>query len=630
MIYSLFFLIFISISFFSISKILFKRFIFESLIDDYIFHSAIGFTIIYYITIVFGFSGLLVKQFFIGLFSFQILFTVLNINNLASLIQFIIRRQNIIVLKILTGLIILNLLLHLPGALAPVASLDGLTYHLPLPKIYLAEQQIIPVDYLFYSFFPQFAEMFFMYGLYFENPVFSQLFHWYFYFLTLLVIYRFSKVFIKSEVFCLIAVLFFCSAPAINRLAGYTKNEFFLIFYSILSIYSFYKYFTEKKCCWLFFTLMFCAVSNNIKYHGIINSAIMIIIIFIHFIMTRHYSYLKNILAFLFIFIILSCPFYLRNYIYIGNPVYPFLNNIFGIKQTQFNNIPQIREIETNTNNMVRHFKETKMKSNPLINFIKFPYQVSIKFQTYDFWKYSLSPLFYIFYCSIFAMAFFIDRTELRKLVYIFVYAVLFIILIYFNAPRSRYILPAYPVLCVAGTYFFYRLFLMGSCWKIFSIANILLFFVVILINYPLLAGQHISRYKVITGIEPEDKYLEKRFYADGEFYQAVKWTNENIDSSKKFFIVHQQTFYFNREFLLGYSPSLTLSPVNINNVKNHEDFILKMKENRISYIFFSEKYAKRFSYNITDLIKQLESENKIFPVKKFSGNVIYSVSPEI
>lgn len=619
---------FVSISFYSVSKVLLKKIRIASPAEDYIFHTAAGFGLIFYVILIFGFAGCLSKNFFISLVSIQILFCLINVSNTALLFEYLIGKILRIGIgsKIVLALIIINLILHLPGSLAPVAGLDGLTYHLPLSKIYFETGKISIINFLFYSFFPQFAEIFFMYGIYFDNAVFSQLFHWYFYFLTLLMICKTSKIFIENDFFALLPALFFSAAPAINRLTGYTKNEFFMIFYFIASLYFFYKYVLENNNKWMAISLVFCAVSNNIKYHGIINSIIIIFLFALYFIISRRYSQIFKFIIFFGVFIILSSPFYIRNYIYIGNPAYPFLTEIFKIKQAGDKNVSSGEHFQTNTKNMVRHFKETKLNHNPAINFLKFPYQVSIKFQTYDFWKYSISPMFFIFYCCLWIMIFFLKKNEAHKILYAALYSVIFIYLIYFNAPRSRYILPAYPVLCITGTYFFYKLYLMNGKWKAFVNFNLFIFIGMVLINYPLLAAQHINRYKTLAGIQSVDEYLEERFYADGEFYKAVKWSNEHIDSSKKIYITHQQSFYFTREFLLGYSPNTTLSPINNDSVKSADDLIEKLKENGVSYIFYSEKYARRFCYNISELILRLENEKKISAIKKFRGNTIYKI----
>ena len=628
MISPIFFLIFISISFYSVSKVLLKKIRIASPAEDYIFHTAAGFGIIFYVILIFGFAGCLSKHFFIALVSVQILLCLINVPKLAFIIEYFTGKISDIGIgaKIIFAFIILNLILHLPGSLAPVAGLDGLTYHLPLSKIYYETGKISIINYLFYSFFPQFAEIFFMYGIYFDNAVFSQLFHWYFYFLTLLIICRTSKLFIENDFFALLPALFFSASPAVNRLTGYTKNEFFMIFYFIASLYFFYKFVLENHNKWMAVSLIFCAISNNIKYHGIINSIIIIFLFILYFIVSKKYTKIFIFIIFIGVFVILSSPFYIRNYIKIGNPAYPFLTDIFKLKQTDSKDVTGGEHLQKNTKNMVRHFKETKLNHNPVMNFFKFPYQVSIKFQTYDFWKYSISPIFFIFYCCLWIMIFFLKKDELHKILYAALYSVIFIYLIYFNAPRSRYILPAYPVLCITGTYFFYKLYLMKGKGKAFVNFNLALFLGMVLINYPLLAGQHINRYRTLAGIQSADEYLEERFYADGEFYKAVKWSNEHIDSSKKIYITHQQSFYFNRDFLLGYSPNMTLSPINNYSVKSADDLIEKLKENGVSYIFYSEKYAKRFCYNISELISRLEKEKKISQVKKFSGNIIYKI----
>ncbi len=274
---------------------------------------------------------------------------------------------------------------------------------------------------------------------------------------------------------------------------------------------------------------------------------------------------------------------------------------------------------------MIRHFKEKNnmagsVFAESLINFVIFPYQVSINFQKYDFWKYAVSPYFFIFFLFMLLIPLF-KKSNVYE-IFLFGYIILFIYFIYFYGPRGRYLLPVYPLLCVAGMIFIEEI--NSNYSKLFFRINIGIMAATILLNIPLLSAQHIQRYKVLFGFEEEEEYLANRMYADGEFYQAIQWTNLNLLKTDKIFVTHQQTFYFNSEIMLGYSPSFPLSPVNMLTVKNANDFYEVLKNNGIKYIFFSEKYAKRFCYNTVELINKLNSENKIIKIKEFANNKIF------
>jgi len=430
----------------------------------------------------------------------------------------------------------------------------------------------------------------------------------------------FSQKIIKNIFFAILTALAFASTPAINRLAGYIKTEFILIFFICFSLYYLFLFFQTSEKKHLFYSAIFSAIANNVKYHGLIHSLIFIAILM--FLFASKKIKIKTAVCAVFLLLLLSSPFYIKNYLDIGNPFYPFLCKYFNIKNIVSDEKNETQYIQEKSASMVRHFSEKKITGSPVISAIKFPYIVSIKFQTYDFWKYALSPLFFVFLCYI------IIAVILKKETYCFYiftfYIFAFIYLIYFNAPRARYVLPIYPIICVFGIYAFNSF--MAQYPKLFR-ANIIIFFFIILINYPLLAAQHFTRYKVLFGFETKNEYLAKRMYSDGEFYQAIQWCNANLKNTDLLFVTHQLSFYFDIPVILGYTPNLTLSPINNINVYNELDFLEKLKKNNVSHIFYSHKFAVRFSYDIVEHIEKLQRQNYLIPLKEFNNNTIYLIN---
>ena len=66
----------------------------------------------------------------------------------------------------------------LVGALAPPTAGDALCYHLELPKTFLAEHQVLFLPYHENSTFPLLAEMWYVWGLALDGGVCAQLVHW--------------------------------------------------------------------------------------------------------------------------------------------------------------------------------------------------------------------------------------------------------------------------------------------------------------------------------------------------------------------------------------------------------------------------------------------------------------------
>ena len=634
MLINLLHIFFLFTAFYALGSIILKKIFFSSSIEDYLFKTATGIIAVFCILITLGSTGYLKIKYVRIFFFIQTAITLFFLPEIYRIVRKIFCKKNFSISeKILIGLVLLNAVMHLPGALTPVVGLDGLTYHLTLPKIYLQESSVKIVDFLFYSFFPQFSEMLFLYGLSTGGPICAQLYHWFFFIISIILFYRFARICGIGRFLSLTAILCFMSTPALNRLAGYLKNDFFIIFFSGISLFSLYSFVKLQEKKFYFFCILFTATGNNIKYNAIIHTIIILAAVILYYCynrikssdekLTQGYFSFSRLILFLVALFVLSSPFYIRNYIAVGNPVYPFKSNFFKFHHTNFSKIKGADEIlRRETSMMVRHFSEDKPKTMMSSNLFFFPYQVSVDFPKFDYWKYSITPLFFIF--ILFTISLFLFMKPDPCLILLVIYVLGFTYLTGWNAGRGRYLLTVYPVVCITGMMFFQTL--KTRYYGMFYKINIVIVFAVIILNFPFLAAQHFNRYKVLFGFETEYEYLSKRMYADGEFYQAITWVNENLPKKTKIFVTHQQTFYFKPEIMLGYSPSFPLSPINNITVKNSDNLYSELKKNGINYIFFSEKYAQRFCYNTAELIKSLEKSRKINAVKRFNNNIIFEL----
>lgn len=146
--------------------------------------------------------------------------------------------------------------------------------------------------------------------------------------LTIIVSYMiFLKLFNKKvSFFCL---LFICFIPISIDYHVYGYVESVLAFFVVLSVF-----FALNNM--LFFSSLSAGLSVLTKYNGIF---ILPLVAYLFFIKNKHDKKLaaKKILFILLIPILISSPWLIRNYILLGNPVWPFLNFVFhGINDASY------------------------------------------------------------------------------------------------------------------------------------------------------------------------------------------------------------------------------------------------------------------------------------------------------
>jgi len=613
------------------------------------FYALIFFSVLF---IILGFIGALYKNLLISLYFIIFFFIISEYKTIIYLLSNLLNifRQFDRITKIFCIYIIFNILLHLPGAISPVVSSDAMVYHLPLAKFFLTAKKVMIVNFLFYSFYPQLTELFLAFGLSLGAPEFSQVLHLYFFILIIVCIYLICRRLNLSAIFSFAAVIIFITAPAVNRLAGYTKNEFFLIFFNITSIYFFIEFlfdYNSKKN--IILLAISAALSNNIKYSGLIHSSILCALVFITIIFRYFFleksaveekaSHKKNDYGFKIYFltvlclIIISMPFYLRNYFITNNPFFPFAQSIFKTNLEKIATTTS-KSLNIETKQMTRHFSKPELRGDKKIflkNLILFPYNIIIDFQMFDFWKYALPPISFLLFCAIIIALFLKNTIKKNMLFLLFLYILAFMYTMFFLAPRCRYLLPVLPIISIAGVYSVSELKKNSGIkylsLNFFLVFGLITFLFTALINLPLLAAQHINRYKYLFGKESKFEYLSNRFYPDGEFYKTLDWVNKNLPATSKIFSTQPYIFYFNFDVLTGYSPNLPLSPINKGNVSNADDLYQQLINNGITHIFYSEKAARRYNYEDMNLLMEdLIKKKKIIEIKRFYNNIVYKI----
>jgi hypothetical protein len=216
-----------------------------------------------------------------------------------------------------------GLLGFLFALLPPVEGFDGLSYHLRLPEQLLADGRILPYNILQF-WFPSLLEGNFLWALGLQSERTAQLIHWSFSILVLFLIWEWaSQVFGSKSAWWALAVLI--SMPSLVWLSAWAYTDLALTFYGLAGLYTLWRWQDSEKHEWLSISGLFAGMAMGIKYTSFLLpvSCILLIIFYDKSWNTRIRSGIKYAVPAFFV----ASPWYLRNWLIMGNPFYPF---VFG------------------------------------------------------------------------------------------------------------------------------------------------------------------------------------------------------------------------------------------------------------------------------------------------------------
>lgn len=216
------------------------------------------------------------------------------------------------------------LFLSVGTALVPPTGNDALAYHLDHAKHFAMTGRIGYIPLSRESLWPYQTEMGFTLGLLLQGTALAQLLHWVFYPLTAAVIGMFGRRF-YGETAGRYAAWTFLLCPVAFAQAGQAYVDLALGFYVLLAVYAFTLTDSVGEAKAAILSGILCAGALATKYLGL-SAAIALVIVWLFFSKKKF----KNVVLFSIASFAVAGVWYLRSWIHLGNPVYPFYPRIFG------------------------------------------------------------------------------------------------------------------------------------------------------------------------------------------------------------------------------------------------------------------------------------------------------------
>lgn len=240
--------------------------------------------------------------------------------------RYIMRRK---LLVILSGLLVIQAGVNLIGALGPELAFDALWYHLTLPNIYLQEHSIffIPGGLLYYSAMPKLVEMFYLAGLALHNEILAKVIHFSFGILSLLALYKLSRLFFSKMISLTVCVIFYANlVVAWESITAYI--DLGRTFYEVMALWAFVLWWRTQHTRWIHLSAVMLGFaigtkllaagsllvfSGLIVYQGMIAG-------------TGYIRIVSRIVMYWVVSMTIASPWLLFAYFHTGNPFYPVLS----------------------------------------------------------------------------------------------------------------------------------------------------------------------------------------------------------------------------------------------------------------------------------------------------------------
>ena len=493
---------------------------------------------------------------------------------------------------------------------------DALSYHLADPKIYLAAHRIIPLPTQHHSNFPFLMEMLFVLGLLYDSYALANLFHLTMTLLLSFGLFSFSRRFLSDRA-GYISITVLLSAPLVLWESTVAYIDLGLSLYIFLAIYSAVAFVEARRMSsistlssWIWLAGISMGFALGVKYLALLPFG------FVGFFLVASKAPGKLIFRYALIALAIGSPWYLKNIVWMHNPVYPFAYQAFPHSKywSEDRAAPYAEEQKS-----FGHEHSLSAAPQSALNLMMTPWNI-----TTQYWRGGTAKQPNLFtndknftftsligavgFATLFALVFI--KPLPRVIRYLSLFAGLNLVSWFFVSQHIRYLIPLVPLLAlISGFVIDFWLSNVGSPRK--KIAGFFGIGVVGLqalqLAYGILFLPTSGRGAVealSSGLAPtalsmsevmsefSEQGHERHLQNSSLTYPAVKWINENSALGDGVVLIEDvHGFYLDRHYLWGNEGHSSYIPYEA--FQNGGDLVKWMSQQKIRYVLVNMKFAE-------------------------------------
>lgn len=608
----------ICFSAFSLGKKIFDKFkINASFLEIVVFSVSIGFAVFAYATLALGIAGLLYKSIFLLLITTPLLFSKSELLYFAHELKSIlnqIKKLRFGISLILIIVLSIFVLLNMIASFSPPYLWDEVFYNLAVPKIYVRHHEIIPIYDEFRSNYPFNINMLFTIGLLIKNAALSKLFMFGYGTLLALAIYTFSRRYFSLRASLFAATVYY-TMPMISNHISSAYVDIGVAFYIFIAYYAFYLWYETDKINWFFVSSIMTGLSLATKHTALYYLPPLFLWLIYTLFFKKKASFIgafKKTFLYFMIALLFAMPWYVKSYIYTGNPIYPFADSF--LRNTYLNPF-QIQS------GLSSGFFESNVLGavgeRTLPNFLAKFWDITMHSSKYGMLL-GFGPVFLAFVPLVIMMK---KISKAEK--FLLLYSVIAFIIWFYGPQVFRYLM-IYPMLSIISG---------NAIDSLLNIKRVKIFVMLVLIsslffNLALWYGANSVKIPYIFGLESEQSFYLK--LKDNNGYNVFDYANKHLPPNSKLLLFREYRGYLSDfDYVIG--DPLNQKVVDYSKANNGEEMYKELTKAGITHVFINTKLGfagihspsqpPRFSKKILDL---MDETLKLHGRLLFAENGIY------
>ena len=571
--------VFLSLVTLSLGRWLFAlvRFSFPSFGEEAIFSLGLGLGALAFLTLFIGILGGLYRSVFYTVFFLLIILVHRQIVETGKTVVLRIRQFNLkdtpVFVLALMGILLLTLLTNLIGALAPPTGADTLAYHFAYPKQVVRAHEI--------SYIPDFAvnaplnqHMLYVMGMLLGRVNLASLIAYMQGMAVVAAILLFCRRHLRIRTGVLAAVLLY-TMPVVTYMAGSGMVELGLTFFTFLAFWALYEWFLEHEVRWLAVASVFTGFAVGTKYYGLISLIAFPILIPIHLTWRSEWA-LKNlvkpVVLFACIAVLIGSPWYIRNAVNTGNPLYPAFHEILGGRDWS-------PELNAEFKSMIA--EEKRQGGNDFLSFVLAPWNIVVHGDLFGQARVGFSPVFLAF-APVLIWLCYRDTSHRELLGYILIFSLVFFTVWFWMAfQRHRHLLPIMPGISITAAVAAFYLAVRSPLMKWATVAAIAVVLLFNLGGSVIFSSQFVP---VVFGAESRESFLKSKVQG----YKDILWINQHLSQTDRVLHFNRlHNYYLDVKYYCG--AWLSQGRLDWSRIKSVEELIEKLGDEGITHVWVDE-----------------------------------------
>ncbi|MBD3184966.1 hypothetical protein GF312_21970, partial [Candidatus Poribacteria bacterium] len=527
------------------------------------------------------------------------------INSVKLLLSFVKKLNWKSVEAVLLAVIILHFLFAFICCLAPQTDWDSQVHHILVPKVFLNEGKIwnvkISDDWFFVGFnYPSNMEMLFTLGMLLSSDILATLIAWSVSVFLAIGVYSLSRQYYSFRLSLFAAVIAYCCPLVILHSTANTV-DIGVAFFALLALYAALKWLDSEDSRFIILSGIYAGLCAGTKYTGLIVFFVLALFIALWSLIEhkKRLKFVNPFLLFCLVSVMVLSPWYIKNYVYTGNPVYPFFAKIIGGR-----GLPPTA-LKHGASTAWKGFDDYENWYSLILSYLRFPWDLTMLNSSFHKPGNSIGVLYLLFIpCLVFM------RKVDRKIKHILLYSLMGLTIVFGLAQRPRYMFQFIPPLAVVASYSIYRLSEKDIVIK--RVCALIITFAV-LFNLLLIMGLAYIRLPVVFGINSKDEYLSKRMEG---YYNAILYINKNLSDDNRI-ISNDLRFYYCEVPCIRDS-----NVIDYNILQGDEDRLLeRLRELKVTHVLVNVNFGTFRQQSVRNIYDKIIHKGRLREI--FSRNEI-------